>query len=368
MKLCFVGSAASYHVSKWVAFFGRRGHEVHIVSTSQAEIEGVQVHYLPNPATKPVLRHMYYWTYRRAVKRIMRAVQPDVVHGLQINIYSTLASGVCACPIVITPFGGDVLINPKRSLLARYYARTTLRRADLVVCDADHIKPALYRFGADPARTHVIYFGVDVERYKPMNPDAELRARLGLGSGPTIISLRHLMPVYDIDTLLRAAQLVVARVPEAKFLIIGTGPESERLRRLAAEFGITENACFAGWVDGSDLPRYLNLSDIYVSTSLSDAGLASSTAEAMACQVAPVITDFGDNGSWVRDGVDGYLFPLKDHACLAERLIDLLLCPSRRRKFAELARNMIVERYNWSTEMERMERLYASLAGRRRAL
>lgn len=362
MKLCFVGNASSYHVSKWVSFYGQRGHDVHVISTSPATIEGVTVHYLRNPSRLPILRHVFYWTYWREARRIIRDLQPDLVHGLQINIYSALASTVCSCPFIITPFGGDVLINPNKSLLAQQYARMTLRRADMVVCDGvHHIRPTLQKFGGENAKLHVVYFGVDVDRYRPLQRDEKLWAELNLGDSPVVISLRHLMPVYNIDTLLHAIKLVLDRVPQAKFVIVGTGPEEARLKQLACDLKIQDGTRFVGWVDGAELPRYFSIADIYVSTSLSDTGLASSTAEAMACGVVPVITDFGDNSLWVKEGVNGYLFPLRDAPALAERLTRLLLAPDERKSMATRTRQVIVDGYNWRTEMEKMERIYSSL-------
>ena len=362
MKLCFVGSASSYHVSKWVSFYGQHGHDVHIISTSPASIEGVTVHYLRNPAKLPVFRHVFYWTYWNEVRRLIRKISPDLVHALQINIYSALASTVCTCPFIITPFGGDVLINPNKSFLARKYAQMTLGRADMVVCDGvHHIRPTLQKFGDENANVQVVYFGVDVDRYRPLERDEKLRTELNLGDSPTVISLRHLMPVYNIDTLLHAIRLVLNRVPQAKFVIVGTGPEEARLKQLASDLGILDGTRFVGWVDGVNLPRYFSIADIYVSTSLSDTGLASSTAEAMACGVVPVITDFGDNSLWVKNGVNGYLFPLRDAPALAERLNTLLLAPEDRKAMALRTRQVIVDGYNWRTEMTKMEGIYSSL-------
>ncbi len=87
----------------------------------------------------------------------------------------------------------------------------------------------------------------------------------------------------------------------------------------------------------------------------------------MACGVPAVVTNFGDNGQWVRPGGNGFLFPIGDHDALAEAIGRLLDDPSLRTAFATRSRDLIVQRYKWTTEMSRMERLYRELAASSRA-
>ena len=60
LRLLFVGDASSYHVSKWIGFFGEAGHDVHIMSTGQAQIPGVTVHWVRNAFTTVGLRYSFY--------------------------------------------------------------------------------------------------------------------------------------------------------------------------------------------------------------------------------------------------------------------------------------------------------------------
>jgi len=74
-----------------------------------------------------------------------------------------------------------------------------------------------------------------------------------------------------------------------------------------------------------------------------------------------VITDFGDNGRWVKDGEGGFLIPLKSPTILAEKLIFLLRREDIRRKFGKINRMVIEERNNYHKEMEKMELIYQEL-------
>ena len=366
LRLLFVGDASGYHVSKWIKFFGEAGHDVHIVSTGKAQIPGVTVHWVRNPFTTVGLRHSFYPYYAARVAGLLKRLQPDVVHALQINMYAFLAALAGARPLIVTPFGGDVLVRPKESMWVRWMVGYVLRRAALIVCDADHIVPVLRDLGAGGKPVKVVYFGVDVDRFRPLPPHAGWSEKLGVAGCRVVLSLRHLLPVYDIPTLIHAIPKVVATRPDVRFVIWGRGTEEQRIRALVAELGVTAVVHFGGWYEGAELPNMLSVASVYVSTSTSDAGLASSTGEAMAAAVPPVITDFGDNALWVRHGENGFLFPVGDHAALADALGTLLDQPDLRRQFGERSRAVIVERYNWATEMGRVESLYRETADHKR--
>ena len=70
---------------------------------------------------------------------------------------------------------------------------------------------------------------------------------------------------------------------------------------------------FIGSLNKKEMINFYNKLDIYVSTSLSDGGLSSSTAEAMSFERLIIITDNSDNKLWVKNGQNGYLFKNKDY-------------------------------------------------------
>src|SRR5262249_45440481 len=138
----------------------------------------------------------------------------------------------------------------------------------------------------------------------------------------------------------------------------------EYLQALAASLGVGANVQFPGAVANDELPRRLQEAAVYVSTSLSDGGIAASTAEAMACGLPVVITDFGNNRDWVTDGEGGYLIPLKAPEALADRVVRLLTNAEARAAFGKINCDVILKRNDYRTEMEKMATLYRELIGR----
>ena len=365
MKICYIASPG-IHTSRWLKYFVDKGHEVHQITTvkpSDGGVDGVRWHLLKRFG--PRMRVVNYLINTVPLlfqfKRLIRNINPDIIHAHQI-MDSTLLGAVSGFrPFVVTPFGSDVLVAPKTSKVSRWMVKYVLERADLIASDADHIKKPLTKLGADPQKFQLICFGVDTQEFKPGQRDERFREKLGILNSPTIISLRRLEPIGDVESLITAVPLVLKEVPEAKFLLVQRGSQEAKLKQLAKSLGVSDSVKFTGLVPVNEIPRYLASADICVSTSLSDAGLGASTAEAMACGLPVVITDFGDNRKWVQDGVNGFIIPMRAPEILASKIIHLLKDKETRKRFGEINRKIIVERNDREKEMGKMAKLYEEL-------
>jgi len=287
-------------------------------------------------------------------------MKPDVFHVHQVWIGGLIGALIGFRPYVITAWGSDVL-NAERSWIKKPLVSFALNRAELVTCDAYHMRNAMLRMGVNSSKIQIICFGVEVDKFCPGERNKEMEKKLNIDGFPVVISLRSFKPVYDVETLVDAVPLVLKDMSGVKFIIAGEGPLEGKLKNMTEFLGISESIRFVGSISHEELPEYLRLSDVYVSTSLSDAGISASTAEAMACAVVPIITDFGDNGKWVKDGSNGYTIPLKSPEVLAARIIQLLRDKETRLRFGNSSREIILERNNWEKEMGKMEKLCQEL-------
>ncbi len=365
MRICYIASP-SIHTNRWVRYFADSGHEVHLITSSKlfgVGIDNVKLHLLQRFG--PHIRIVNYLINSVPMllqfKRLIKSINPDIIHAHFIMETTLLGAASGFHPFVVTPWGSDVLIAPRRSMMSRWIVKYVLKRADLITYGGEHMGKILVKLGADPKKISLVYFGVDIQKFKPGQKDESLRGELGILDSPTIISLRCLKPIYDVESLINAVPLVLKEVPTAKFLILGGGSQETRLKELSKSLGVSDSVKFVGWVPEDELRRYLDLADIYVSTSLSDAGLAVSTAEAMAYGLPVIITDFGDNRKWVQDGVNGFIIPLRAPEALASKIIRLLKDEEARRRFGSMNREIIMERNNWEKEMGKMAKLYEEL-------
>lgn len=363
LTLAFVASA-SIHSARWVRFYADRGHRVHwfVSSPIDSPLPGVATECLPSARGGSKV-----WTMVQSaltLRRALNSLQPDVVHAHYAGVPGVMTALTFHRPFVLTAWGSDVLMMGRRAVLG-LPVRWALRRADLVTCDANHMIEAMTRLRVPRAKIRRINFGTEVDRFRPVPRDPAIDERLGLKADqPRVISIRNFHPVYDIGTLIRAVPRVLERIPNAAFIIGGSGPEESSLKELAGQLGVSDSIRFCGPIPNEQLPLYYAAADVYVSTSLSDAGLAASTAEAMACGLPAVITDTGENDAWIDDGVTGYLVPARADAELASRIAALLGDEPLRRSIAPRGRSVIVERSNYHVEFEKMEQLYLALAPR----
>jgi len=264
-----------------------------------------------------------------------------------------------SAPYVVTPWGADVNLDMDRHIITGALSRISLRKAVLVICDAKFIKEKIVSWGVLSDRVKVIMFGVDFNRLNSSGQAVSgLRERYNLRNAPIIISTRLVTVIRDVETFVRAVPFVVKKIPSARFVAVGSGDERPRLEKMAKDGGYLDYIKFMGHVTESEMIQWLKTSDVYVSTSLTDAGLAASTAEAMACGLPVISTDNSENADWVHPGRGGYLYPNKDVEKLAEYIVLLLNNQQLCKRMGEYNRRMIEEKNNYALEMKKVEDAY----------
>lgn len=376
MKICFLAGANSLHSYRWVSYFVERGHDVHWISFYGLSIDTFRLNSQKNfsyyecsppldkpvsPSSPPMSNILRMFSLVRWVKRLLKDIRPDLLHAHSVGVYGIVAALAGVQPLVATAWGSDVLVGGKL-WFKKPLVKFVLKKADLITCDANHMVEAMVALGGDRRKMKVIMFGIETDKFCPARKDEALIRELDVERCCTVMSLRNFLPVYDIYSLIRAIPTVVKAVPGTKFVIAGTGREEEGIKRLAQELSVTGCIRFIGWVTSADLPKYLTSMDVYVSTSLSDAGLAASTGEAMACGLPVVITDSGENGEWVTDGDGGFLVPVRRPDALAEGIVRVLKDDGFRVAAGVANRKTILEKLDYSTEMAKMETLCKALS------
>ncbi|HUS50976.1 MAG TPA: glycosyltransferase [Candidatus Paceibacterota bacterium] len=359
MKLCFLADANSIHSFKWIEYFTDKDYEINWISLTPNSFntsKDIKFHLLKNFKSKPlnILFNILF------VRKLIRIIKPDVLHVHYAGVNGILGAFSGFYPFILTAWGSDILITAKSKVI-KPLIKFVLKKADLITCDAEHMKKAMIKLGTDFSKIHIIYFGIDIEKFSPGPKDEDLKEKLEIVNSPVVISLRNLEPIYNVETLIRAIPIVLKEIPKVKFIIAGKGLEEEKLKSLSKELKVFDNIRFIGFVPNDELPKYLRTADVYISTSLSDAGIASSTAEAMACGLPLVITITGENKKWVKDGQGGYLIPVKNPKILAQEIINLIKSENLRKDFGKINREIIKEKNNYFKEMAKMEEIYRGL-------
>ena len=359
MKLCFIAGADSIHSKKWIEYFSEKGeNDVHWVSFLPSifdKLKNVKFYLLKKYLFKPLGLLLNILPVRKLIKKI----NPDILHAHYAGVNGLLAALSGFHPFILTPWGSDILINAKSKTI-RPLIKFILNKADLITCDAEQMKEALINLGISDSKIKITYFGINTERFSPGPKDESLVRELGLQNNLTVISLRNLEPIYNVENLIRAIPLVLKESPKVKFIIAGRGSEEKKLKTLAQNLKISRNITFVGFIPNDELPKYLRLADIYISTSLSDS-TSVSLLEAMSCGLASVVTEVGENKLILKDGGYGVLIPVKNSKILAEKIIYLLKNEETRNKIGKIGRKIIEEKYNYYKEMANVENIYKDL-------
>ena len=110
---------------------------------------------------------------------------------------------------------------------------------------------------------------------------------------------------------------------------------------------------FVGSVPHDKIADFLSAADIYVSTSFSD-GTSASLLEAMACNLAPVVTQIDGNKEWVTDSGNGLLVPVANSQKLAEKILLLAKEHALREKLQNKAEETVKARVNWQQNIQEL--------------
>lgn len=204
--------------------------------------------------------------------------------------------------------------------------------------------------------------GVDTDRFRP-DPEARaaLRARYGLGDRPVVVCVSRLVPRKGQDMLIRALPEIRRRVPDAALLLVGGGPDRDRLEALAA--GLAGHVVITGSVPMAELPGHYAAGDVYAMPSRTRGGGLDVEAfglvylEASATGLPVVAGRSGGAPETVRDGVTGHVVDGRNVDELADVVAGLLADHERAAKLGGAGREWAREAWDWADLADRLRQL-----------
>lgn len=386
MKILFIAPGDSLHTSRWIERVSREGVEcVFFDMTDESLMHPLalkKIFRIPNQSNSNILNNVLRflgpvgWAISNlkhvlqnylVLRRIVKSEKPDLIHLHWLFHAASLATSfISKVPIISTPWGSDLLTPEYKrkaskldKLKHKYVVRRVVNKSYGFCCDAPHMRAKLAEFGADVKKVQIIYFGTDINTFSPENRDPKFWVKFGLGENSLkVLSNRVLADMYDIETFIRSSRIVNEVNPEIDFIIAGGGPQTEKLKSYATSSGSSKGITFTGRLNDEDFAMATNSCDIYVSTSPTDGGIAASVAEAMSAEIPVIITDFGDNQSWLRNQTAGFIFPIGDSEELAALIIRLANSPMQRKSMGVTGRSIISKDNNSAVEIVKIIKLY----------
>jgi glycosyltransferase involved in cell wall biosynthesis len=284
----------------------------------------------------------------------MLAEAPSLVHFHFVRAYSpmVLAARAVGARVVLhdhMTLGQALVPVRERGPLATRLARTYKQARAAAFNSCIDLRVAVSHFVAESViaaehvrrdRITVVENGIDVSRF--MSADSRgLRADLGVGDAPLIVCASRLSPEKGVDVLIQAFPRL--RTSDARLLLVGQGPDSDKCRALAARLGVADRVHFLG--TRSDIPRLFHAAAAVVVPSLWDEAFGLVVVEAMATRRPVVVTRGGAMPEIVDHGRCGVVVPKRDPAALAAALERILADPGYAAELGAAAQRRVYEHY-----------------------
>ena len=369
LRLAFLGDPNSIHFQRWVNFMAERGNRVSVLVPTGKEVgpglhEAISVERF-SPFYGRLIPAIGVLSARRSLRQVLARIQPDVLnaHYLTVHGYHAWISG--HHPYVVTLWGSDVLVSPRKSRLRAVLGRITLRAADLVMVNSEALKRGALDLGAPAERTEMIQWGVDLTRFGPGPDPVALRERLGLQGKRVIFSPRSITRLYRQQVIVRSLAELPADVSLVMTLQHSQPDEVAAVRALIAQLGLSDRVLIVPEIDHAEMPDFLRLAEVVVSVPASDS-TSVTILEALASQAQIVAADLPSVREWLLELDAPALVPVDDVDATAAALTRALdRPPAERAEIGRLGRAIVEARADQARSLAHVEDLYRDLARRR---
>ena len=353
MRICYIAHADAHFLPPYVGYFSQAGHEVHVISPHPDDVLNATTHHPTGKNFDPMKASGWqYLIMIHRVKKLIRKINPDIVHAHYLTSNGMLAAMTGFKPLIVSARGSDVEYS-MNSIVKRNVLRFILKKASLVNTVSDELANKLKELGVNN-KLLVLPQGIEVSRFLNTRP------RNHISDKHTIICTRKLFPVYQCDVIIHALRILYDRGIRLQMIFAATGPLEPQLRKLTDDLGLSSQVLFRGGYQISELPEILSTADIYVSASNSD-GTSPCLLEAMAAGLFPVVSDIPANRLWLEGKGDGLLFPVENPDVLALCLEQAIGDSQLRQRALTANRQKVLERGDRKKNMEILHGYYKQL-------
>ena len=366
LRVLAVGDGRSLHTIRWAQRLVARGHALDLVTDrtgARAEdLAGVAVHDVRTLDLLTRVRGLRRLRFGAAIRNLARRLDVDVVHAHGILPYAYWAAQADVHPLVVSPWGRDVLVDARKEP-GRSRARRAFAAADHLVVNSRAILDAAVEAGADPTRVLHVIWHARLDGFGPERAERErLREELGWPADSLVVlSLRNFQRRTNLDVLVRAFDRVRREEPAARLLLAARAGETKaEIEALVARLGLGDLVRFHR-VEPEALAPLVASADVTVSIADTDSTPAS-LLEAMASG-QPLVGGWCPSiDEWIGPGEGAEMISPKDEDALVAALLRLLRDPALRRAYGD--RNAAVVRRRVVESGPALEALYAELSGR----
>lgn len=216
---------------------------------------------------------------------------------------------------------------------------------------------------ADKSKLVKIAPGIDVKHFAPSGIDPKLVEQYKLQNRRVIVSVGRLVHRKGQDKLIEAMPLILKNYPDTVLLLIGEGPIKNMLEKLIRHHSLENDVIFTGRIQYSDLPRYIQLGEIFAMPSrdrffgLEVEGLGIVYLEASACGVPVIVGKSGGAPDAVIENKTGLVVDGTNPLKIADAISELLGNKPRAKEMGDEGRKWVVENWRWDIWSDKFNKL-----------
>jgi glycosyltransferase involved in cell wall biosynthesis len=242
----------------------------------------------------------------------------------------------------------DVLYPFIRLNVLSYY-----KKCDLIMSPEENVERMLDWNGVDTKKVRV-NMGVNLKRFTYPEDKELAKKAIGLSGQKVIGFCGRISREKNLDVLLNAHKRIRREYPDTVLLIVGSG-----IKKYEQKLKKEEKVFFVGSKD--DVVPYLQAMDIFVLPSLVET-TSLATLEAMACGAVPICTPVGYVREYIKEKVNGMLFPFGNETILALKIKLLLDNPHMIPSMSKAARLTVQQKFNFMQTAENVVRILKSVS------
>ena len=275
------------------------------------------------------------------------------LHTAHAHTLGALAGKMAGIPVVVTRRVDFPLAHLFFSCL-KYNLMV-----DRIIAISEGIKKVLLKGSVPNSKITVIPSGIDPKRFSNIKNPSYLYRGFRLSPEDIIIgTIAHLTDHKGHRYLIEAIPRILEAFPQARFLFVGEGELRGQLEEMVGKLGIGDKVILPGFRE--DVPEILSILNLFVLPSHLE-GLGTSLMDAMYMKVPIVATTAGGIPEIVEDGKNGLLVPPKSPKILAQAVIKLLKDKSLQKNFSREGRKRVIQEFEISTVVEKIEGVYQQL-------
>jgi glycosyltransferase involved in cell wall biosynthesis len=322
---------------------------------------GIPVDFVESHGKAALVNFMSPWRYFREHK-------PDLVHFNLNNsfgcFFPVLAAAACRIPIRLATehltFG---LASGRRAgILTKKLVKKILTiylHSTITVSQAN--KQLLMRdYQISSYRIKLIRNGIDLEKFSCSQTGRQrIRREFGITEDQLLVgTVARFSFQKGHEFTIAAIPAILQSCPQSRFLLVGDGPEREKIQQRIQEMNLSPYVTITG--ERQDIPDLLSALDLFLLTSIFE-GLPLSILEAMAAGVPVVATSVNGTPEAVAEGLTGILIPPQDSPAVAQAVISLLTDPEKRKTMSQLSRQRVRKHFDQTFMLRQVEDLYDNI-------